>query len=167
MEKLLRCSKCKELKPCSQYNKYSTISRGYSYACKECTKLYTHRQDVRERRLKYHREYDKINWEKKKEYRKQHTHEASERSKKHHFKVSYGLELEDYDRMLLDQNGKCAICGTSSPSGKYNRFYIDHCHRTGKVRGLLCNTCNFALGAFKDSVENLQNAIKYLINDKI
>jgi len=59
------------------------------------------------------------------------------------------------------QNYKCAICLTENPGGK-GKFYIDHCHTTGKNRGLLCSCCNILLGQAKESKETLMNAIKYL-----
>jgi len=59
-------------------------------------------------------------------------------------KVRYGLTLEDYDRMLEDQDGKCAICGDIEPSGR--RLAVDHDHHTGNIRGLLCLRCNTRLG---------------------
>jgi len=70
-------------------------------------------------------------------------------------------------RTLLEvQNGRCAICGAShghrSCYDRKCRLAVDHDHRTGKVRGLLCNSCNRGLGRFKDSIENLEAAIRYL-----
>lgn len=70
----------------------------------------------------------------------------------------YGITGKDYDILLEKQEGKCAIC--SLLYGK--ELHIDHCHKTNKVRGLLCNKCNVALGFFEDNIEILQNAIKYL-----
>jgi len=86
------------------------------------------------------------------------------KSRGRYMKNKYGLSLEDYDKMLIDQLGLCAICGTQDPGGKGD-FHIDHCHTTGRVRGLLCQSCNIGLGHFKDSVEFLYSAIKYLRED--
>ena len=73
-------------------------------------------------------------------------------------KYRYGITTEQYFEMLKDQNGGCAICGKI-----FDRALdIDHCHRTGKIRGLLCNNCNQAVGRFQDSIENLKKAITYL-----
>ena len=77
-------------------------------------------------------------------------------------KDKYGITLEDYDRMLEDQGGSCAVCGTEHPGGK-GRFHVDHNHSTGKVRGLLCHSCNVGLGALKDSPEVLLKAATYLL----
>ena len=74
----------------------------------------------------------------------------------------YGIDATEYDRMAEEQNGVCAICG-GTPNGASKKYlYVDHDHTTNRVRGLLCYSCNTALGHFKDSVENLQKAIRYL-----
>ena len=88
-----------------------------------------------------------------------------ESTKNRTIKNAYGIEIEDYKNLLLKQNGRCAICFTDKFSSKQQYFHIDHCHKTGKVRGLLCLQCNAALGYFKDSKENLERAIKYLMQE--
>jgi len=71
-----------------------------------------------------------------------------------------------YQTLLQKQQGRCAICGKSvghkSCLGQQCRLAIDHDHRTGAIRGLLCNNCNRGLGRFKDSVTLLQAALRYL-----
>jgi len=75
----------------------------------------------------------------------------------------YGITTDDYNQMVESQNNKCKICGTDEPRGT-GGWKVDHCHTTGKVRGLLCNNCNVGLGYFKDNIESLQAAIQYLID---
>jgi hypothetical protein len=70
----------------------------------------------------------------------------------------YGLTLEDYDAMIDKQNGSCAIC-FQKQSGN---LFVDHCHKTNEVRGLLCNKCNSALGFLNDDISLFENAIRYL-----
>lgn len=77
------------------------------------------------------------------------------------YKRNYGISLDDYNELFQKQNGLCAICFKPETRMKY-RLHIDHCHGTGKIRGLLCNTCNRALGLFKDNPEVLLRAYKYL-----
>lgn len=69
----------------------------------------------------------------------------------------YGINLEDYNRLYTQQDGKCAICKNWEEV-----LSVDHCHDTERVRALLCGTCNFGLGAFKDKIELLRKAIEYL-----
>ena len=72
----------------------------------------------------------------------------------------YGLTAASYVKILLAQNGVCAICAGGPGSRK--RFSVDHCHDSNEVRGLLCNSCNVALGLFKDDYERLLSAAEYL-----
>ena len=71
-------------------------------------------------------------------------------------KYKYNITIYDYKTMLLAQNNKCAICSET------DKLCVDHCHKTGKVRGLLCKKCNSGLGYFKDSIEFMSKAIEYL-----
>ncbi len=75
----------------------------------------------------------------------------------------YGISIEDYNETFTKQEGKCAICGTHQVELK-KKLSIDHCHKTGKVRGLLCNNCNVGIGFLKEDIENLRCAILYLDN---
>lgn len=77
----------------------------------------------------------------------------------------HGITIDDYESMLKNQNFKCAICGSSGENTekyKHRPLFVDHNHKTGKVRGLLCSNCNFILGHAKDDISILENAIKYL-----
>lgn len=78
---------------------------------------------------------------------------------------NYNITKKEYDILYKEQGGKCAICGIPETELKRN-FSIDHDHKTGKVRGLLCNLCNQGLGSFKDNQSNVENALYYLILHK-
>jgi len=82
-----------------------------------------------------------------------------------HMKRAYGLDFKDYEKMLELQNGVCAICSSPPPNNRKTRLAIDHCHKTGKVRGLLCDKCNRSIGLLKDDVSVLKSAIKYLTKE--
>lgn len=92
------------------------------------------------------------------------------RNKKNKLK-KYGITLDDYEKMIIFQNGVCSICNKSErrkgKNGKILPLNVDHCHKTGKVRGLLCHLCNVSLGGFQDSEEILLKAINYLKKYKI
>lgn len=79
----------------------------------------------------------------------------------------YDMTLSDYDKMLEKQGGRCKICSTDTPRGQSTagRFYVDHNHETGEVRGLLCNDCNTGIGLLKDSPLILSKAIEYLMTN--
>src|SRR3990167_3461436 len=86
---------------------------------------------------------------------------AKKSLRKYHLKIHYGLTQEDYNIFFDFQKGKCAICGKHQ-SEINKALFVDHNHETGKERGLLCYTCNAALGMFYDSPDNLESAINYL-----
>lgn len=73
-----------------------------------------------------------------------------------------GWSPEEYERAWCIQEGKCAICGCTLNSSRYTKASADHDHVTGKLRGILCNNCNTALGLMKDSPYRLESAIRYL-----
>jgi hypothetical protein len=74
----------------------------------------------------------------------------------------YGLTDSDYERMSISQDARCAICQSTTPGLNKPHFHVDHDHLTGAIRGLLCAKCNRALGLFKDDIELLKAAAKYL-----
>jgi len=74
----------------------------------------------------------------------------------------FGLTLEDYDNILIDQDNKCPICKNNFTKEFLRRPNIDHCHKTNKFRAILCHKCNTALGLFDDNIESLKEAILYL-----
>lgn len=80
-------------------------------------------------------------------------------------KKNYGLSLEDYMNLYVSQNGRCAIC--KEPENTFKRkLHVDHCHKTGTIRGLLCTRCNPGLGYFQDSLVLLEAACEYLKKSK-
>ena len=80
--------------------------------------------------------------------------------KKYWTKKNYGLSMEQVDDLCREQNNKCAIC--DDEFGNSYKTQIDHCHSTGKVRGLLCINCNWLLGKSRDNPSILRSAASYL-----
>lgn len=78
------------------------------------------------------------------------------------FKKYYGITVADYDKMLLDQHGTCAICSSDMPGPRTKHFAVDHCHVKGTIRGLLCVKCNRGIGLLGDTLEAVLKAAKYL-----
>ncbi len=85
------------------------------------------------------------------------------------FKTTHGCTYAKQEEMYIEQKGKCLICKADGhikfltrDSSNQGRLVVDHCHTSGKVRGLICNACNIGLGVFKDNTETLRSAIKYL-----
>lgn len=130
------CKKCHIEKPLSEYYKTTDRKSGHKTICKACIKS------------------DPLT-EKKKQYMKEY-------SKKYSLKSKYNLTEEDYKQLLINQNHKCAICGTDQEEVLNKKLYVDHDHETGKVRELLCHNCNVSLGLLKESIQTLTRAIAYL-----
>lgn len=87
---------------------------------------------------------------------------SAETNRKNNMEKNFGKGvLDTYQRLFEEQDGVCAIC-KSPENGRYKHLSVDHCHETGKIRGLLCNNCNRGIGLLKDSPELLKNAIKYV-----
>jgi hypothetical protein len=143
MAQVLSCSNCKEEKDESLFPKATGKSRGYAWVCKSCKKT------------------------KREEKRSQMPHEDwLLQNRKYWLKTKYNLTLEEYNDKLLEQKHQCAICFADEINVFKGLLFVDHCHTTGKVRGLLCHHCNTALGKFKDSEQILNNAINYLEQHK-
>ena len=136
------CSSCKTEKPLSSFPIRKTHRPGKPVSqCMTCKNEYNkkHRIENRDARLK------------------------SEH--KSRLKRSYGITPEEYDAMYFSQGRVCKICKTDKPGGRTKLFFIDHCHKTQKIRGLLCMRCNTGLGLFMDNPEFLGQAIKYLMEN--
>lgn len=113
-----------------------------SNKCKECVNAYgrlRHSSRTREER-------DRIN------AKRRQNRNTWETDKKKHLKRSYGITLDEYNKMLKDQGGVCKICKLPCKSGK--NLAVDHCHDTGTVRGLLCAKCNTNLGRIELYLKN-------------
>ena len=93
-----------------------------------------------------------------------HSDTYKDYSRETHLMRKYKLPIERYNQMLKEQDNKCKICSYEFGQ-KQGDIYVDHCHTTKEVRGLLCQGCNSGLGYFKDDTQSLANAIKYLTKD--
>jgi len=130
------CSKCKRNKHLDDFNKNSKGKHGRHHYCRKC-----HRASV-----VYKYRYHSTKW-------------AQIANK-------YGLTKDSFDSLLHKQGGKCAICYHLFDPHISSSMHIDHCHKSGKIRGILCRGCNHLLGNAKDDIVILQGAINYLCRNK-
>jgi hypothetical protein len=88
------------------------------------------------------------------------------KGRRDHLKRRYNITPQEYETKLASQDYKCAVCGKDASDnkrgGKLDPLHVDHCHKSGNLRDLLCYSCNSGLGQFKDDIETLQKAIDYL-----
>jgi hypothetical protein len=136
------CLRCKVAKHRSEFHKQKQSKNAVRSHCKPCSTII-----ARERSAKW-RGRDPDGFAVSARY-------AS-------IKWKYGISQEQFEEMLARQCGVCAICSRKEES-KRGRLFVDHCHSTGVVRGLLCSRCNSGLGNFRDSPEIMDNARAYLM----
>jgi len=128
-----RCCKCKKIKSVDDFSKRNDTPDGKRYDCNDCKK--------------------------KRSTRRRNEYPGRRRNDK--LKQRYGITLDDYNKMLDNQEGRCAICGIHF--SKLSRgLDVDHNHKINKVRALLCTNCNRGLGYFKDDSDILIKATNYL-----
>jgi hypothetical protein len=128
-----KCTKCGELKPLSEFRKkiHKSGNVGKRSACKTC-------------------EYSRITaWR----------HRSSEKIRNERLRNNFGISLSEYNKMLEDQGGFCAICGGVDQN---KALAVDHDHETGEIRGLLCSKCNTTLGLIHDDVVTAERIALYL-----
>lgn len=145
------CFKCKASKSHSEYSYCKDGKDALQSYCKDCCAKtisdYRDNGDRKARAAVRNKAWRKNNPERIKLL------ELRSRTKK------FGINPEAYERMVVSQGGVCAICRTLPNS---MGLAIDHNHKTGKVRGLLCGRCNPGIGMFQDNIELLKSAIEYL-----
>ena len=93
---------------------------------------------------------------------KQFRSECKECHKEVQIKNKFGIDYTQYHKILKSQGYRCEICRSHLESSRYTKFAVDHDHKTGLVRGLLCTSCNTAIGLMKESPERFLSAVKYL-----
>lgn len=133
------CRKCRKDLPITEFYKIPGNKSGYSYRCKVCTS-----QDRSVYRL---------------------TEKGQIVQKRNNLKFYYGITLEQYNTLFDSQSGVCAVCGfpeTVLYKGTLTSLAVDHNHQTGKIRGLLCQSCNVALGHLKENPVIIKSLLEYI-----
>lgn len=166
------CSRCHKFKPADSANFHSDPRgiAGLSARCIPCVAKAS--KERREKMLKENPEKYESNLAAKRLKARQERMTKPEIQRDRQLRCQYGIDLDDYDRLLKEQEGGCAICcSTVGVDGR--RLHVDHDHACCErpacgncVRGLLCDNCNRGLGAFKDDTYRLGRAIEYLRRTK-
>lgn len=161
------CRKCGETKPIGEFAKGD--GGHLRWACKDC-KAEQHRQ-WRERNpehvAEWHRKYGQMP-ERKAAHRDRQRHyyydDPQAQRARHLLRRNYGITVDEYDAILAQQNGVCAICGNRCKSGR--ALAVDHDHITGKLRGLLCMNCNRAIGWLNGDPDLIVRAAEYVLSHR-
>lgn len=128
-----RCTACKKFKSIDKFHKRTRCKDGLNYYCKKC------QNEINNKR-----------------------HQINPRKTRNdRLKNRYGITLEQYDRMFENQDGVCAICGGLNDHGR--RLCVDHNHKTGKIRGLLCANCNLRISVLEN--KSWQSLAEEYLND--
>lgn len=133
-----KCTRCNEIKPLSEFSNYKHSKDGKKAGCKACQKLYNDK-------------WFAVNRDKK-----------ADSNRWWMIGNKYNLTKDQYLEMLEQQNHCCKICYKHQDENTHGSLYVDHCHSTNAIRGLLCRSCNSMLGMVKDNIDILTNAINYL-----
>lgn len=160
--------------PSQEIEKRRETARAWYHRNKEKVAAYKkqhyeqNKEQYKERASKFNKSDRRKQWrlenkERISEYMKQRWLQIKD--SKPHFKNVYGITLETYTEMFEQQSGKCRGCNRSQEELNHP-LHVDHCHSTGRIRGLLCRKCNSALGLVNDSAEVLENLKNYLNSDK-
>lgn len=181
MEKV--CTRCKVSKPLEMFSVDKSSKSGYQFWCKVCRSEYKRNSPrTKEYAREYRKQHPGVYGRSNKKYRQEHPEKSMLRDKiyrerareerpdelamahrKHRLKKVFGITIEDYNNMFEAQSGVCAICGKpGNPRKNHGRLFVDHNHKNGTVRGLLCHHCNTALGMANDDVDTLHAMIAYL-----
>ena len=186
------CNKCKIEKPYEDFHKCSKVKDGHNGDCKECRLGHKPHKKILEglkicincntpkemdcfgnlvrNGILYKQSECKTCRNRKREAKLSGTDKYKIRKGNVNYrsklKSKYNITIDIYNKMLVEQNDCCKICGNPETKldslGNIQRLSVDHCHSTDAVRGLLCGKCNVGLGSFKDSIKSLKMAIQYL-----
>lgn len=162
---LLTCRRCGARAPIDDFTKSSHGKLGVIAVCRKCTNAQARerRQADPARFLEYTQRSYRKNAEQKKRYaagwRERNPEKVREQWRRKNLE-KYGLTPAQYDEMLASQDGVCAICRQVDHVSR--RLHVDHCHSTGRVRGLLCGPCNSVIGLAREDPAVLRAAIDYL-----
>jgi hypothetical protein len=126
------CPQCKESKPYAMFPPDKRVATGCSSWCRLCKNAHRRR------------------------FERENAKHVKEQNRRKNLRI-YGLTPEAYELLYNSQAGECLICGE-----RKKQLCVDHCHHTGKVRGLLCRACNFAIGLIDDDPDKLERAVRYL-----
>lgn len=150
------CRTCKQSKKIDCFNRDASREYGRSNQCRVCySEYHKSNKSVINARRELNRNKESV--ERKREYHKHYLMNNRDKVKNKHLKSKYGISLDQFMEMVNSQNGKCKICKDILAMGRFT--HIDHCHRTGKVRGVLCHKCNTKLGWYE---KNSTEVDKYL-----
>lgn len=163
-----KCSKCEEFKDRSQFHRQNKKEDKLVSACKDCCSK--RNKENRMKNIDKTREKDRERYQKTKDkrvdYAREYRKNNKDKTRDINLKSKYGITQEDYDNMKQKQNNCCVICGEHEDNLK-RVLCVDHCHNTGVVRGLLCDTCNKFLGFYEKLHDKCEQYLEGDCNESV
>lgn len=150
------CPHCNTTKPLDAFGKDRHSRDGLTYWCRECRNARSREQKDKDFYRKHH--------ERHKEYKADYYKrpEVVRRVRNQQLMKSFGISIDEYEKLWAKQKGLCAICEQPERTVRTGNLCVDHNHQTGVVRGLLCSHCNRGIGLLHDDPRILRKAIRYL-----
>ena len=139
-----KCSTCKVVKSTDMFSSRKDSTDGLRSQCSACISTAS-----------------AVRWKTLPEFKQR----GLERSRRFSLMRNYGITLDEFNKMNATQGSKCKICDTHVNKLAGNTLYIDHCHITGAIRGLLCSRCNSGIGMMNDNIDTVRSALRYLEQD--
>jgi nitrate/TMAO reductase-like tetraheme cytochrome c subunit len=163
------CTKCKQDKPLSEYNKTQRNKSGLEAHCRDCS--VAHQTRWRKDNPDKGKEYNDRWRDRHPDYEQKELYRSAEYKRAtylsvgwdHFLKKTYKLSAEGFRTKLAAQGGGCAICGRRDSGEAGRQMHVDHCHKSGVIRGILCAPCNKGIGMLADSPDRLMSAATYLL----
>lgn len=176
------CVKCKKKKVITKFYRDKYNKSGFRSSCNDCIckysreyhkkhksliKIKAHKYYLKNKThlLAYSKKYKELNKEKVKKRIKKYKKLDPNYYRKINLKKNYKISLQEFNKLSKNQNNKCAICLLHKNKLKRGLF-VDHCHKSNKIRGLLCGKCNASIGLMNENIFIFKNAIKYLMQYK-
>lgn len=159
-----RCNKCGEVKALDDFYGATGAKDGRRGECIACAKVIRRSwyEANRADSIANVKRWQQENAERLNAYRREYNARPDRKRKMRdaYYRRSFGITADEFDEMLAQQGGHCAIC--SRTPDQVASMHVDHCHETGRIRGILCINCNQGLGQFFDDAETLERAAAYL-----
>jgi len=153
------CTKCKKRKSLDDFHKNRRNEDGLQTDCKLCRKNW-HKEHYKSRRDLTKPKFSKAEWQRN--WRAKNPEKYKAVAHKNRLKKRYGMTPADYDQMFIEQDGKCIVCGIDQNELNHT-LCVDHNHKTGKVRQLVCKRCNLFIGIYETGFYGLSERIKFYL----
>ena len=159
-----RCPHCDRVKSAVHFGTRKTTRDGLSVWCLKCKSVGERIRIMSnpERKRLLNQRYRARNRARLNARDRDRYYKDKDATRNNNLKNSYGITLHDYNAMLAAQGGSCACCGSDEAGGRSQHLHVDHCHKTGRIRALLCCKCNSILGFCRESPIHLRLLISYI-----